>query len=305
MELSGFSATRLTRGPGALAQQCVHFGMLLATLAFASWWTSHTILDTARTRRVTDAVLENADVRHFVAGKIASITAPAVGAAPLRAATATARSAHPAASAQDALGTKLDVVLDQPAIRAKLEAFVTDAHDELIGVSTKPAVLDQATVHTLVAAALPSLPPADLAKVHAVTFNPPRVGALATSRNALAGRFWLFLAGAAALLALVLATTRDRRATLKLVGRWLIGISLMHLLVLWIVPVLVVPRVTTSPWADLVAAVARALSAGIVTGLVVLAAAGVVFLFADRLVAAPAVAPAVAPVPAPEPRPES
>jgi hypothetical protein len=39
--------------------------------------------------------------------------------------------------------------------------------------------------------------------------------------------------------------------------------------------------VTTNPWAHFVAAVARALGAGVVTGLVVLAIVGVVFLFVD------------------------
>jgi len=57
----------------------IHFGMLCAALAFASWWTSHTILDTARTRRVTQTVLESADLRHFVASHVASVTAPAFG----------------------------------------------------------------------------------------------------------------------------------------------------------------------------------------------------------------------------------
>ena len=51
-------------GSGGSGQLFIHFGMLLATLAFASWWTSHTILDTARTRKATDAVLENAIFRH-------------------------------------------------------------------------------------------------------------------------------------------------------------------------------------------------------------------------------------------------
>jgi hypothetical protein len=279
--------------------------MLLATLAFASWWTSHTILDTARTRRVTDAVLENADVRHFVADRIASVTAPAVGTGTLRAATGTASTAGAGTSAAHALGTKLDAVLDRPDVRAKLETFVVDAHDDLVGASTKPAVLDQATVRTLVAAAVPSLSPADLAKVHAVTFHVPRVGTLATTRDALADRFWLFFAGAVVLVAAAIVTTRDRRATLKLVGAWLVGISVMHLVVLWVVPVLVVPRVSNSPWADLIAVVARALGAGIVTGLVVLALAGVAFLIADRFL--PGAAPAAPAAPAglaPEALPE-
>src|SRR4051812_39166988 len=108
MDLQGPAAPALIRGQGALSRQLVHFGMLLAALAFASWWTSHTILDTARTRRVANAVLENAEVRHFVAERIATITTPAVGAGTLSVATG-APSTSPQ-GAQAALGTKLDAV---------------------------------------------------------------------------------------------------------------------------------------------------------------------------------------------------
>ena len=66
-------------GRGSVSKLFIHLGMLCAALAFASWWTSHTILDTARTRRVTEAVLQSTDLRHFVADHVASVTAPAVG----------------------------------------------------------------------------------------------------------------------------------------------------------------------------------------------------------------------------------
>ncbi len=295
MDLRGVASPRRVGSRGGLPQLVMHFGMLLATLAFASWWTTHTILDTSRTRKVTDAVLENADVRNFVAGKIASITTPAVGAETLSAATGTTQNANPAAASQHVLGTKLSAVLQQPDVRAELETFVTDAHDQLIGSSTKPAVLDQSTVRTLVAAALPTLPAADLDKVNAVHFAVPRVGPLSSTRSTLAHRFWVFLLGAVLLLGLAIATTRDRRSTLRIVGTWLIGISVAHLVVLWILPVVIVPRVSSSPWADLIASVARALDGGLVVGLVVLAGAGVALLIADRFVRASASSPAVAP----------
>jgi len=82
--------------------------------------------------------------------------------------------------------------------------------------------------------------------------------------------------------------SRNRRDTVKLVGRWLVGISVGHLLVLYVLPVYVVPRVTKNPWADLIASVAREVGAGLVTGLVVVAAAGVACLLVDRLIPAPA-----------------
>src|SRR3954464_9230991 len=131
--------------------------MLCAALAFASWWTAHTILDTGRTRHVAEAVLESADVRHFVANHIASATAPAVG---VKAAAAT----------NGVYTNRLEAVLARRNIQLKLEQFVVDAQERLIGERSQPAVLDQATVRTLVTAAFPSVRGADLAKVHAVRF---------------------------------------------------------------------------------------------------------------------------------------
>jgi len=250
----------------------IHLGMLCAALAFASWWASHTILDVARTRRVTEAVLESADVRHFVAVHIASATAPAVGVKPN------------AAASNGRYASNLEAVLGRRPIQLKLEQFIVDAHERLLGERSQPAVLDQATVRTLVRAAFPSVRPADLAKVHKVRFDVPQSQALFKSREALAHRFWLYFLGAVALLAVGLATTEDRRAAVKLIGKWLVGITVAHLLVLWILPVVILPAVTTNPWAHLVAAVAHAVGAGIVTGLVVLAIVGVVFLFADHFI---------------------
>ncbi len=253
---------------GGIGRLLVHFGMLCATLAFASWWTTHTILDSARTRRVTDAVLENTTTRNYLATRIASATSPAVGSA--------------AASSQALLAQRLENVLDRPDIRVKLEQFVVDAHDNLIGKSSKPAVLDQQTTRTLVAAAIPNVTLQDLAKVHAVSFNVPSVGALSASRKAFANRFWLYFLGAIVLVAAGIAISSDRRGAVKIVGGWLVGISLVHLFVLWILPVFIVPHVTSNPWAGLIAGVARALGAGLVTGLILLAGAGVACLFVDR-----------------------
>jgi hypothetical protein len=221
-------------------------------------------------------VLESEDLRHFVADHIASVTAPAVGVRTRAAATNGAYTNH------------LDAVLARRNIQLKLEQFVVDAHKRLLGERSQPAVLDRATVRTIVAAAVPAASPADLAKLHAIRFDVPQSQALFKSRETLAHRFWLYFLGALVLLTVGLVITDDRRAAVKIIGKWLIGITVAHLLVLWIVPVVILPAVTTNPWAHLVAAVAHAVSAGIVTSLVVLALVGVAFMFADHFIPAPA-----------------
>jgi hypothetical protein len=267
----------------------VHFGMVLAALAFASWWTTNTILDTARTRRVTEAVLENENLRHHVAGLIAPIAAQAVS--PVSLATATGTRAGGANASSDALNQRVNAVLDRKDIRTNLEQFVVDAHDRLLGQGTGPAVLARPTVDAIVHAAIPTLPAAELAKIPPVRIDVPKAAPIAASRSALRNRMWLYTLGAIVLLAIALVTTRDRRATLKIIGAWLLGISAFHLIVLWVLPVLVLPNVTSNPWVGMVSGVARALGADLVAGLVVLTALGLGLLFIDRFVPATATAP--------------
>jgi hypothetical protein len=180
----------------------------------------------------------------------------------------------------------LDAVLARRSIQLKLEGFVVDAHKRLLGERSQPAVLDQTTVRTIVAAAVPAASRADLAKLHAIRFDVPKSQALFKSQETLAHRFWLYFLGAVALLTAGLVMTDDRRGAVKLIGKWLIGITVAHLVVLWIIPVMIIPAVTTNPWAHLVAAVAHAVGAGIVTSLVVLALVGVGFLFVDHFIPA-------------------
>jgi hypothetical protein len=50
--------------------------------------------------------------------------------------------------------------------------------------------------------------------------------------------------------------------------------------------VVVLPHLSTSPWAGLIASTARAYAGGVVGALVVLAATGIACLFADRFIPA-------------------
>jgi hypothetical protein len=261
-----------SRGVGAISRLLLHLGMLAAALSFTSWWVSHTILDVSRTQRVTHAVLADSDFRAFVAGEISPMIQEEVPGVVV-----------PTAALQSRVAT----VLDDPGVRSQLETFVVDIHKGLLGERDQPAVLDQPTLARIVTAAVPSIPPEDLAQLHAVSINPPRLGPLSTTRKLLQDKFGLLVAVAALLLVGGVALSGNRRQALSLIGRWLIVISLVHLVFLWAIPVLILPAVTSSPWASLIAAVAKALSAGLLTGLVILFVAGVGLLVINRFVGNP------------------
>jgi hypothetical protein len=285
----------------------LRLGMLLAGLAFTSWWVTHTVFDTSRTEKVTHAVLSDGDFRSFLAREIspsvsaavplgsidqalASVEAGSLPTVPTTSLPTTDSSAVPVAGVDTTahLNSRLAAVLGQPDVEKQLENFVVAIHKGLLGRSSRPAVLSQATVTQIVTAAMPSLGATDLVKLHDITVNPPRIGALSTTRTLLQDKFGLLVAVAAVLLFAGIIVAKNRRAATNMIGRWLIGISVIHLLVLWVIPVVVVPAVTNSPWASLIASVARALSGGLLTGLIVLFVVGLAILIGNRFVARPA-----------------
>ena len=193
----------------------------------------------------------------------------------------------PSAGQVDAFRTQLADAMARPEITSELERFITDAHRHLIGETTGSVTLSKRTVETLVTAVAPTLAPADLAKIPPVDVDVPTISALNTARTFLAERLLLLFVATVALIILGLLVSNDRAASLKTVGRWLIAISLGHVLVMWVLPVLIVPRLTDSPWAHLVAGAARALGGGVITGLVLMLGIGIACIFAEKLMPTP------------------
>ena len=159
-------------------------------------------------------------------------------------------------------GSQLADTLADPTIQADLTRFVGDIHRRVVGVGTGAVTLDAAAVDRLVTAAEPTISPAELAKIPPVSFDVPRAGGLNSSRRLVADHWWLIGLVGLAMVAAGVATTDDRRDAVKVIGRWLIGLSLVQLLFLWVIPVWVVPAATDNVWALVVSKVACALEGG-------------------------------------------
>ena len=260
-------------------------GMLVAGLAFTGWYASRTVLDTERTERVAHAVLTDATIRAFLAERIEPVLAQRAPAA-AAALTAQAEGAAPAVPGQPAgidaasVQSQLATVLADPAIQRDLETFIGDLHRVVIGEMTGPVTLAQSDVFRLVVAAAPSTPPDTLAAIPPISFDPP-VTPINGLRAAGAHWWWLIGLGGIALVATALAMSEDRRSNVRTIGTWLIGLSLVQLLVLWLIPVHVVPAMTDNVWALTVSKVAEALNGGLVIGLFVILGIGIVCRFAN------------------------
>ena len=282
----------------------VRVGMVLAALAFTSWWSSHTIFNPDRTAQVADAVLTDAQFRGYLASVMAPVIIEAVPTA--TALAVAANSAGPGstdpvpgttgvAPGDAAVQQRLADALGSQVARTGVEDFLTEAHRSLIGEDRRTVTLDAATVDALVTAAIPGISAEQLATIPPVSFDVPRVGVLLGPRRFLADHAWMFAAGAVVLVGLGIAVSKDRRSSVKTVGRWLIGISLGHLLVLYVLPVFVAPALTDNPWVHLAANVAKALGAGVTSGLVLLIVAGAALMMIDLLIKPAGVNPGAAP----------
>ena len=179
-----------------------------------------------------------------------------------------------------AVQSQLAAVLADPAIQRDLEHFIGDLHRVVIGEQTGSVTLAQSDVDRMVTAAAPSIPPDQLAAIPPISFDPP-----VTPINGLraTGAHWWWLIGlvGVAIVATALALSDDRRSNVRTIGTWLIGLSLIQLLVLWVIPVHVVPAVTDNVWALVVSKVADALNGGLVIGLFVILGIGIVCRFAN------------------------
>jgi hypothetical protein len=255
--------------------------MLLCGVAFTGWYANHTLFDTGRTERVAQTVLSDARIRDFVASEIepAIALASPTTAQALMSQSGTAPTTPTAAT--DSAQRQLSAALAEPAVQGELERFVGDLHGRVVGIGHGPVTLDRAAVERLVTAAVPTISPAELAKIPPVTFNVPDTRSYFPLRHAVADHWWIFAIFGVAMVAAGLVMSGDPRDAVKVVGKWLIGLSLAQLLFLWIVPVYAVPAFTDNVWAHVASKVARALNGGLVVGLVVIAAVGVLLLFVD------------------------
>ncbi len=225
-------------------------GLLCASLALSAWWVQRTAFDTANTSTIAEAALQNPDLRADLARGIADRVATELGVD------------H--AIVQSAA----EATLVQPDIANAFAGVLRDVHARLIGETTGPVIVPADLVARAVGnAAAAQLPP--------VAIDIPTFDALDTARRGLHRAIPLLIYAAITLVVLGLVLHPYKPAALRILGGWFLGASIAELIVAYTLPVLVLPAVVDSPYADLVAEVDKATLGPLVGVLVMLAGAGV------------------------------
>ena len=234
----------------ALATVSLTVGLLAASLALAAWWVQRTAFDTSSTTTIAEAALQNTELRSDLARGIADQVSVALGVD------------------HAVVESAAQTTLVRPDIATAFAGVLRDVHSRLIGESTGPVVVPPSLVARAVgnpsAASLP-----------AVSIDVPTFSALDTARSTLRDAIPLLIYVAVILVVIGIALHPSKPAALRVLGGWFLGASVVELLVAYAVPVLALPALVDSPYAELVAEVDKATLGPLVGVLVMLAGAGV------------------------------
>jgi len=234
----------------ALATIFLTLGLLSASLALSAWWVQHTAFNTASTSTIAEAALQNPELRADLARGIADRVATELGVD------------------HALIESAADATLVRPDIAAAFASVLRDIHSRLIGQTSGPVVV----APDLVARAIGNQAAAQLPPV---SIDVPTFDALNTTRKTLHDAIPILVSVAVVLVLLGLLIHSSKPAALRILGGWFLGASVVELLIAYGVPVLILPALVDSPYAELVAEVDKATLGPLVGVLIMLAGAGV------------------------------
>jgi len=224
-------------------------------LAAGGWWLQRVAFDTSTSGELADVVMRDEAIRSEVSAVIADAAAPTLGV--------------PASDLR--LLVEQYVQADDPQIRATLEDIVAQSHARLIGERAEPVQITGAQIVPIVRAdAAAALPP--------ITLPVQEVGVLSAIRTGLG---WFVpavaIVGVVAALAGLIAHPRKADAVTG-IGLFLIIGAIVAVLLVYVVPVFLLPAFDDSTWVGVIPAIARHSMPIVVSAALVLAAAGVALL---------------------------
>lgn len=251
-----------------LAGLVLGLSLLVASMAWAGFTMSRTILDPGRSERLADQLFENDQLRAALVNRVA---AGLGGALP---------NGAPAVPDQ-LLEQAADTALDDPSVQAVVRDGIVRTHRNALEGNDEPVTVDASAIGASGRAALVEIRP-ELAPVLpevpelAVTLPTSGLARLGAVKN-FVDRFTVFAAAAAAIGALVsLVVTNDRPSILRRLAFWAFGTAAFWLIVGFGVP-WVANRVAPTS-AAIVAAVIDVFFGAMIPPAVVLAIVGAIVL---------------------------
>jgi hypothetical protein len=291
-----------------LALFMTQVGLLVATVTLSGWWWRHTTLDPSRTGRVAESLMESPEIRSLIVDRIVDQVAASTG--------------RPASELKAIADERLDN--DDPATRTPLPAVANalqQVHERLVGVASGPVTLSPDAISELLgpelaaqvplssiatidpAAALAAAgqdsgfadslgdlnaPPSGApvaASSSPMSWNVPELGWMSSARDRLDDLIALGIVVALGLVAAGLLLHPRPEETLRSVGWWSLGAAAWQLMIAWVLPVVILPKLTDNPWIAVASGVTKASTTGLIGVLVALVGAGAVCIVASIVIA--------------------
>ncbi|MEZ5340051.1 MAG: hypothetical protein R2706_00985 [Acidimicrobiales bacterium] len=212
-----------------LAELILGVSLLLASLTWAGFVTTHTVLDPNQSERLADQVLDNETLRSALVGRLADSLAAALP--------------DGATVPQQTLESIAATALDDPSVERLVRDGIVKTHQNALNGVSEPVLLDGSALSTAVRTALVGdRPELDslVPEAPAVAFELPTTGLswFGKMRNAIERLVIIgfLLASAGAIFSLVVA--KNRAAILRRVSFWAFGASAFWLAVSYLVPYL-------------------------------------------------------------------
>lgn len=220
----------------ALAAVLMSIAHLALGFAINGWWFNHTALNPSTTSKIAEHVLGNDDVNDQLVRVITANVAPQLAAA-------------------DAPITEEqveDIVRQQTHSAggiALLQNLVTEAHARVIGQSSAPVVVTTQQLVSMFGTPAAGLQPIEIPV--------PEVKPLSWLQDTLDSTVPMAVMVAIVAAVLSFLVDSDKAAALRGIGIGLVLVAGALMVIGYVLPVLVAPQLTSSPWVEVVPEIAR------------------------------------------------
>jgi hypothetical protein len=223
----------MRRGLAAVLMSIAHLAL---GFAINGWWFNHTALNPSTTDKIAEHVLANEDVNDQLVRVITANVAPQLTAAGVpiteeQVDDIVRRETHSAGGI------------------ALLQNLVTQAHAKVIGQSSAPVTISTQQLVSMFGSAAAGLQPVEIPV--------PEVKPLSWLQDTLNNTVPMAIMVAIIAAVLSFLVDSDKAASLRGIGIGLILIAGAMMVLGYVVPVLVAPRLTSSPWVEVVPEIAK------------------------------------------------
>jgi hypothetical protein len=251
----------------------VAFAVLFASAALTAFWMQQTAFSPQRSELAAKHALQSPVVTNLVRDQVTQLTLSSLPQPVV------------AQLGQDRIRASVSEAIRDPQVVATLEQAFAQAHRGISNGTNQPVVIDGAPIARALGASLSKMSPpvgqAVAAKPMRVELRSKLLSDMSRAKD-LVDTALLWCTGLALLFAVAaLGISANRAGLLQHLGGWMVGATVVQIVLTWLLPTKVLPRFGES--GALLGQIASDMSGGVVTTLTAVFVAGVACVIAGRM----------------------